>query len=460
MVKIPSKLEDLVPPAAFGKILDMLNQPALAGAVREALNRVGLKDASPLDQVQEAWQQARDWVGQFANRFAHGGGGNPQVINATGELIRADSSGLPMSPSVADAYASQAVSFHERAQLDEACHRAAADAVGAEEAVCTSSLAAAIHTICSALSNCVVSRADMVRVPGFGDMRAMLTWRGQLTEVGATNGASLDDWSNAVHSAEQAIILVSPTSLSSSEADAQRTAAIAVAKSTGAAVIEVMLDGICSASLQDSPFPLPSIKSHLESGATAVIFPLDGFLSGPSGACMAGRAKLINRLLPLVSTQSSNLRGPAIAAATAAFDRAKMITPLDTGIVDLVTGNIANLRDRGKRLAIQMADTERVTAAIVVERDVPLGPSPWNRYVGTSIAVALTPRSDVQSLVANLRNRIAGPAIHCASTENTLLIDLRFVLPKDDHQVVQALTANVPARESPIETGTGAAQGA
>ncbi len=53
MVKIPTKLEELLPPAAFGKILDVLNQPTLSGAVRDALNRVGIKDASPVEQVQE-----------------------------------------------------------------------------------------------------------------------------------------------------------------------------------------------------------------------------------------------------------------------------------------------------------------------------------------------------------------------------------------------------------------------
>ncbi len=451
MVKIPTKFEDLVPPTAMGKILDVLNQPAISGAVREALSRVGLKDASPIDQVQEAWQQARDWVGQLANRFAYSVQPNPHVINATGELVRADCSGFPMAPSVVEAYANQAISFQDRTRLDDACHHAATAAMGGEEAVCTSSLASAIQAVCSGFSSCVVSRADMVRVPGFGDIRAMLALHGQLREVGATNGASHDDWSAAVTSADQAILLVSPNSLSVGESETQRTAAIAVAKSTGASVIELLIDGVCAVSLSESPFQLPAIKSHIESGTSAVIVPLDGFLSGPSGACIAGNAKLLRNMRQTVNTHSWNLRGPAIAAATAAFQRAALLTPLDTGVIDLVTISIANLRDRAKRLAIQIADTERVSAATVVERTVPLGPSPWNRYSSPSIAIALTPRTDIPTLAAFLRNRALGPAIHCATNDKELLIDLRFVLPKDDHQIANALTVTVPAHESPIE---------
>lgn len=441
MVKIPTKFEDLLPPAALGKILEVLNQPALSGAVRDALHRVGIKDASPVEQVQEAWQQARDWVGQLANRMISPVHANPQLINATGELARSEWQGFPMAPSVAEAYGIQAVNFHSASRLEEAALHATVNLLQVDDAMFTSSLATALQLIQGAFKSCSVSRADTVRIPGFGDIGAMLTSGNQLVhEVGATNGATEEDWSRTTTSDQQAIVLVSPNSLSSSDAEQQRLAAVKVAKSTGATVIELLVDGVFLPNDPDSNYPFPVIQERLNSIATVVVFPLDGFLGGPAGACIAGDGKMINTLRHSVAAQGASLRGAALAGVTAAMERAGVSgTALDTSVLDLMCSNIANLRDRAKRMALQVSNSEHVVTAELLERVVPLGASPWNRYSGPSVAVALTPRKDVASLIAILQNGELGPAILPVSAGDKVLVDLRFVLPRDDHQIVKTL---------------------
>ena len=454
MVKIPTKFEDLLPPAALGKILEVLNQPALSGAVREALHRVGIKDASPVEQVQEAWQQARDWVGQLANRMVNPVQANPQLINATGELARAEWQGFPMAPSVAGAYGIQAVNFHYASRLEEAAQHATVKLLQVDDALFANSLATAIQLIQGAFKSCAVSRADTVRIPGFGDIGAMLTAGSQhIHEVGATNGATEEDWSRTITSAEQAIVLVSPNSLSASDADQQRLAALKVAKVTGAAVIELLVDGICAPNTPDSTFQFPVVQERLHSGATVVVLPLDGFLGGPAGACIAGNGKLVKVLRHSVAAQVWNLRGAALAGATAALERANASgTNLDTGVLDLVRSNIANLRDRAKRLALQVANSEQVIAAEIFERSIPLGPSPWNRYSGPSVAISMTPRKDTASLIATLQNGEQGPSILCVASGDRVLIDLRFVLPRDDHQIVKTLSGIPILTDAPQPT--------
>ncbi len=446
MVKIPTKFEDLLPPAALGKILEVLNQPALSGAVREALHRVGIKDASPVEQVQEAWHQARDWVGQLANRMVNPVQANPQLINATGELARAEWQGFPMAPSVAEAYGIQAVNFHYACRLDEAAQRAAVKLLQADDALFANSLAAAVQLIRGAFKSYAVSRADTVRIPGFGDIGAMLNEGSpHIHEVGATNGATEEDWSRAITSADQAIFLVSPNNLSSSEADNQRLAALKVAKTTGAAVIELLIDGVCAPNTPDDTFQFPVAQDRLNSGATIVILPLDGFLGGPAGACVAGDSKLIKGLRQSVAAKNWSLRGAALAGVTVALERASASgTNLDTGVLDLVRSNIANLKDRAKRLVLQVANSEHVVEAEISERSNPLGPSPWNRYNGPSVAVSLTPRKDTASLIAALKNGERGPSVLCSASGDKVLIDLRFVLPRDDHQIVKALNGLQP----------------
>jgi len=448
MVKIPTRLEDLLPPVALGKILDVLNQPALSNAFRDALNRVGIKDSSPVEQVQEAWQQARDWVGQLANRMVNPVHANPQLINATGELARPEWQGFPMASTVAEAYCVQAVNFYYTARLEESAQHAATKLLQTEDAMLTSSLAGAIQLVKMAFAKCAISRADTVRVPGFGDIGAMLqSGAGSVLEVGATNGATVEDWSRAITASDQVMILVSPNSLSLADAEQQRAAALQVANATGAAIVEILIDGVCVAAEADAALHFPVAQKHLQSGATAVILPLDGFISGPAGACLAGSTKLIKSCRNAAITQGLTLRGAALAAATTAFARASLATPLDTGVVDLVHTNVANLKDRAKRLLVQINDSEHVAAAEAVERINALGASPWNRYSSPSVALALTPRKDAATLLNVLQSGERGPAILCSIVGEKVLVDLKFVPPRDDHQIVKALNAMAPKGE-------------
>lgn len=443
MVKIPTKFEDLLPPVALGKILEVLNQPALSGAVRDALHRVGIKDSSPVEQVQEAWQQARDWVGQLANRMVNPVQANPQMINASGELARAEWQGFPMAPSVAETIGIQSINFHYTARLEEAAQNATVRLLNVDDALFTNSLATAIQLIHAAFKSCVISRADTVRIPSFGDIGAMMGASGHVIhEVGATNGATEEDWSRAVTSTEQAILLVSPNSLSPSDAEQQRVAALKVAKATGAVIIELLVDGVYVPNDPESTYQFPTVQHRLQSGANVVVLPLDGFLGGPAGACIAGNGKLIKSLRQNPASHGWSLRGAALAGATAALQRATASsTALDTSIIDLVRANIGNLRDRAKRLALQISDSPHVATTEILERTIPLGPSPWNRYSGQSIAVAMTPRKDTGSLMAILQSGEVGPSILCVAVAEKVLVDLKFVLPRDDHQIVKTLGA-------------------
>jgi seryl-tRNA(Sec) selenium transferase len=437
MVKIPTKLEDLVPPATFGKILDVLNQPAISGAVREALNRVGLKDASPIEQVQEAWQQAKDWVGQVASRFHPSDQSNPQWVNATGELIRLDGFGFPMAPSVAEAFANQAIHFHDHGSLEDACRKSAESLFEGYESVFTSSLAAAVLATLQEFGRGLVSRADMVRIPGFGDVRSMMLASSKpLVEVGVTNGATADDWATGGVASGDAIFMVSPNGLDSLPAVNQRLSAVESAKNRSSTLVELLIDGVVTST---STLALPQIAQRLESGTDIVIVPLDGFIGGPAGAAIIGKGKWLKSIRSFVVGQSWNLRGPALAAASTAFDRAKLTNIVDTGILDLMNVSIANLRDRAKRISLQVNATEKVLETEIVDRSNALGPSPWNRYKLDSVALSIKSTIEIGQLMQKLSAGENGPSILCASTADRLLIDLRYVPPRDDHEIVRAL---------------------
>lgn len=81
MVKFPTKLEEFLPPQALTKVLDLLSQPQLTNAVRETLQKVGLRDANPVGQVQDAWRQARGWFESVVERVMEQNQASPAAID-------------------------------------------------------------------------------------------------------------------------------------------------------------------------------------------------------------------------------------------------------------------------------------------------------------------------------------------------------------------------------------------
>ncbi len=436
MVKIPTRLEDLVPPAALEKILDVLNQPSISGAVREAMNRVGLKDVNPVEQVNEALQQAKEWVGQLAGRLSPYPPGNPQWINATGTLIGAQSLGFPMAPTVAHAMAEQAMHFHDHSRLEQACIDALAANLVGFEAVFTSSLASAIQLTRHAFQKGFVSRADMVRIPGFGDLGSMLLAPNRsLFEVGATNGAMTSDWQGAHPASADAIFLVSPNALDPSANSSQRQSAIEVARANSTTVVDIAIDGTL---IGQSVLALPQVGQRLAAGANLVIIPLDGFIGGPPGAAIIGDARHVRPLRQQAHEGGWSLHPTGLAGLAVALNRTS--STLDFGILDLMSVSMENLRDRAKRIQLQLTGLENIVQVDVVELSNAIGPSPWNQYRLQSVGLSVAGTESATSWQRKLALGDDCPAIHCGNVDDRLVFDLRFVPPRDDHELVRSLS--------------------
>jgi seryl-tRNA(Sec) selenium transferase len=436
MVKIPTRLEDLLPAAALEKVMEVLHQPDISSSVREALHKVGLKDANPLGQVQDAWKQAKSWLESLTQKSGSGGEYS-STINATGQLIMPGFEAIPMGSSVAFAHAKAAVAFqnpeHLRRQAKEVC----SEVFGRPAAWINNSLATL--QMLHGGKNVVISRADSVRVPGFGDVRAMLTAFGNsVVELGAANGASEQDWASALTSANQLLLLVSPNSLGPELAAMQRKMAIKAAKHVDATVAELLVDGSVNPAL-NTQFGFPDIKQRFSDGAELVILPLHLLIGAPTGALMIGNEKLIQTYL----TSAENLGVRCSAPELAGGLNALLSESTEASVLARLVTNPENLKDRCTRLAIQLNDTQNILSAIAVERTCPLGPTPWDRYRVHNWAVRVSPRENTLSAAERLRCRLLGGLgdqlpIACALEGSDLLLDLRFVGPEDDFEIVTA----------------------
>lgn len=450
--KFPTRLEELLPPAAVSKVLDLLSQPALSNAVRETMQKVGLKEGNPVSQVQDAWRQARGWFDSVVHRVLNQVESSPAAINATGELFDTRWPGAPMDTVAAQALAAAAINFQDQVKLEAFATRVAIEATGGAAATfaCSPTACLSLLATCPAFGGgLVLARTDILRIPGSADIRAVLaSGKNRVFDVGAVNGASASDWSEAI-TPERTVLLVSPNSLDSSDARQQRATAIAAARKTRSRIIECQFDATLDSELSEK-FGFPHIPATLSGDVDLVIAPLDGLMAGPAGALIAGNELLVAALRESAVLQGVAMHGPALAGAAAAIGPAQLNSHAGTenqllersrpSSTQMLLTNTDNLKDRARRIAIQLNNTPWVLLAEGYAREGRLGPSPWNRYRLASHAVAITPRHlSIDEMHRDLATGKLGPAIWSKAEEGRLLLDLRYVDPADDHKIVEAL---------------------
>lgn len=442
MVKFPTRLEEILPPQAVSKVLDLLSQPQLTNAVRETLQKVGLRDANPVGQVQDAWRQARGWFESVIDRVMEQNQASPAGINGTGTLFDARWPSLPGNSVAIQALVASSVSFQDQAQLEQFATRSAAAAVGAQAALLVNSTAAALALLARSSSfqgGLVLSRTDILRIPGAADVRAIFeSGKNAFVDVGAVNGATEDDWKSALTQAGQSLVRISPNSLELDDDRRQCAAALARAREVGARVVDVVLDATLDEGIAQLGFPL--LSSRLSNGTDLVIAPLDGLLGGPSGAVIAGSEDIVQSLRTAALASGCLLQGPLLASAAVIFTRDSQPERPRSNLSQMLLTNLENLKERARRLAIQLHNTPRIATAESVARSTRLGSSPWHRYHMPTHAVSLIPRDATAEDFANeLALGKLGTAIWVKTEDGRVIIDLRFVDPADDHKIVETI---------------------
>jgi seryl-tRNA(Sec) selenium transferase len=452
MVKIPLRLDELLHTAAVEKLLDVLQQPDISGKVREALHKVGLQDAAPLEKVREAWQQARGWIDSVAENSLSTAS-FPRTLNATGQLFSANLAAVPWGAAAAFDFAKAASHYQSTAaiarQTDEATREQFAKYLSghAHTTAWLASTSQALQLLVrspAGKSGCLVSRADAVRIAGLGDIRSMLANAYHpVIEIGAANGVRPEDWKAAFSSPGGLVVLTSPNNLTMQEASQHRTAAIAAARGNGAKVIEVLADGVLSAKLM-AEYAFPSVQHALQTGADVVVLPTHLLLGGPPGALLIGAAELIQPVHSQAENIGALLGGPQLLAAAAALRTAGRPESDVTAAAAQLLINPENLRNRARRLALQMTALGEVAEAHDVELTSSLGPSPWHRYQVTSWGIRLKPRGTLAELVKQISQGETrqGLKLEWISEPESLALNLRFIPPQHDHELVLVIVGD------------------
>jgi L-seryl-tRNA(Ser) seleniumtransferase len=456
--RIPSVSELLEKPP-LRTLSDRLNRSVVASGVRTFLEELRTdlqRRAAEVPTLRELAERAARYV------VSHQQTSQRAIINATGRIVGAPWINVPLADHALERalhtgrnfVMTPAAETSARSPLSADAEALICRLTGAPAAVAVHSYAGALWLTLSALATdreVLVSRAEVGEVDTAGPLPKLASSaRVHLKDVGTANRTSAADY-EAAASPRAAVLL----KLSSDEyrivgetASAELEELVALARDREL----VLVDAAGAAPLVDPPssmsWPRHSVRARLATGVDVVLVRGDGLVGGPACGILAGRQEIVRRITehPLFAAwQLDALRLAALAGTLECYENSP---PAEQSLAvwQCLSAPIENLRNRAERLAPQLAAANGIASAVAIETRSPVAAAlvdgGWPSY-----GVALTPGDgDVQ----RLEKRMAGalqPVVGRIENDS-LVLDLRTVFPRQDKSLVEALSGTTTPAEA------------
>jgi L-seryl-tRNA(Ser) seleniumtransferase len=449
-------------------VSELLDSPSLRPLVNKFSHHVVVTSVRTfLDEVRSEIQAAASDmtlpdVGEMAERIARRIQQREQptlrpVINATGILLHTGLGRAPLAnaaieemAAVARDYASVELDLEsgQRSQRVMAVEGLLKQLAGAEAALVVNNNAGATMLTLGAMAACrevIVSRGELIEIGGSYRLPDVMTACGAiLREVGTTNMTRLDDYRRAI--GEQTAALMSVHT--SNYRVVGYTAAVPLGELAALARERQLplIHDIGSGALADfAEFGLadePVAANSIRIGADLVLFSGDKLLGGPQCGIIVGRKQLVEQIArhPMARALRVDKLTLAGLAATLRLHRQPAIARRDIPLLQFLSTSTENLKNRAQRLAPQIAACPAVASAEAIASTTYLGGGsvPAQQLPTWCIAVAPS-QGNVDRLAAALR--IGRPAVIGRIQNDRLLLDLRAVFPRQDLELVAAVSA-------------------
>lgn len=452
------KFDELLEHPKVVDAVDRWKQSAAVARVRTAIEDLGA----------EASRRAEQWrgvsPGEVIDRLVRKidrprWSAPPRVVNATGELWGGPAGGPPLSAAALQSLSDIATGYHTVGGDNAESGALAARMTGAESGWLGVSQATAITTLLDRVrGECgvVIARSDVSEIePGLGLAHLLERSGVQVCEVGAAEGATLDDYRTGVQSIRDAgvarpIVLRRLAERHEVVGGIQRVDSVELARlaheASGLFVEDLggapLLPPAC-----DLGADIPCAATTLTEGADIVLVRGDGLIGGPQGCLVLGSREVIGGF-PSGPGSLSAVPSPLVDVLMAASlrlhetpERLPFVHPL----YELLDTPLENLRTRAERLAARIDATDSYSAeALLHEASAASRPRGLVRLATWCVAVTphkATPEQTAERLVQNTT------PILCRQNAARLEFDLRTVFTSQDADLIQAL---IPRADSEL----------
>jgi L-seryl-tRNA(Ser) seleniumtransferase len=296
----------------------------------------------------------------------------------------------------------------------------------------------------------IVSRGQLIEIGGSFRLPEVMAASGAiLREVGTTNKTRIDDYRDAVTQQTAALLRVHTSNF------------VVVGFTEEASLAEIVrlgrqrhlpvIDDIGSGALVDfAPYGFagePVARASIEAGADLVLFSGDKLLGGPQCGIILGRRALVDRIArhPMMRALRVDKLTLAALAATLRLYRRPQEAEQSIPILAMLSATSESLRERAEALAAKLAVFPGLEQAEAIPGEAYLGGGSIPTQRLDSWCVSLLPAGQsVDALAASLRT--GTPPVVGRIQHDRLLLDLRSVLPRQEHALVEALSKVLPEK--------------
>jgi L-seryl-tRNA(Ser) seleniumtransferase len=460
-------------------VSELLDSPPLRSLVNKVSHHVVVTSVRTfLDEVRSEVQSAASDmslpdVGEMAERIARRIQQRETptlrpVINATGILLHTGLGRAPLATAaieemaaVARDYASVELDLEsgQRSQRVVAVEALLKQLTGAEAALVVNNNAAATMLTLAALAagrEVVVSRGELIEIGGSFRLPDVMTTSGAvLREVGTTNISRLEDYRRAIGERTAALMAVHTSNYRvvgftsavplNELTTLAREAQLPLIHDIGSGAVS----DFAEFGLTDEPVAAQSVRI----GADLVLFSGDKLLGGPQCGIIVGRRPLVEQIgrHPMSRALRVDKLTLAALAATLRLHRQPAVARREIPLLQFLSTSTENLKNRAHRLAPQIAACPAVASAEAMESSTYLGGGSVPTQELPTWCIALTPsQGGADRLSAALRT--GRPAVVGRIQNERLLLDLRTVFPRQDQELVAAVSALSAAQAVERET--------
>ena len=461
-----------IPPFGFGpseaikQVSQWLGNPALNHAIKEAAQKLGIKEVPSATSVQEVLRQAGKWLERTAEPWMTPG--DPSAprslevgINATGERFHPRWTAQPLSQNACRLAAHLHSGYSQDPGIGQDLQRLLISATGAADALVLRDIPTAVGLVVRAwmqdasmrpephiAPHVLLPRIACLRIPVSGtdagvQLRPLIDATGaQVTEIGSNSDCLHDDYAKATAMHPHSLIFQATPITSTSQNDDY--AVIDHARSSGSLVCTLAFD----ASLNDLDWTeskTPALTRRWDAGPDLFIAPTQYFLGGPDAVVILGKKNAIDRIRPWADQLGAHadrltqaLLHCALSESLQPESWAK--TPLGA----MLSTPLANTENRATRLAIQLQGLWPIQRTEVSTQAMRIGNGIWQSLQLPTAVLKIYPQS---ISAAKLSEALAQnqPPIWTQVYSDRIELVLRSIDPADDAHIVQALSKLQPA---------------
>jgi L-seryl-tRNA(Ser) seleniumtransferase len=449
---IPS-VDGLLASADFASLIERYPRARVVAAARAAVDAVRARIARG-ESVPDVAATAGYARGAAEGLAAGDVPSLRRVINATGVVLHTNLGRAPLAKAAVEAMLAAAGEYSnlefdleagERGSRYVHCVSLLTELTGAEDALVVNNAAAALVLALNTLGRgrgVIVSRGELVEIGGGFRIPEILERSGAgLLEVGATNRTRVRDYEVALDGGDVAAVLKVHRSNFritgfTEEASLQELAELARAR--GVPLVHDLGSGLMVEPERLGLGGEPRPQESLAAGAALVAFSGDKLLGGPQAGLVLGRRDIVAsmRANPLCRALRVDKGTLAALEATLRLYREPTRAIAEIPTLRMLAADVSGLEER----AIQVAGalTREGIAGRVVETSSPVGGGTFPGMELASRSVALL---DVDASALARALRMGQPAVVARIADGALLLDMRTVLPGQEHEVVDGVIA-------------------